>query len=178
MRIVFAAALMLFAAACDPRVSPSAPDHHIGDTIREQETAINAAITREDAAAVAAFYAPDAMMFNPGEAVHDRPETIRAAYQMLFDDPNGALSFHSAAVVIPSSGDYASSQGLFSISFTDPASHHRVDMTGNYMSLWRKQDDGSWKIMYDMATPGAPPASPTATPAARRRESAGTAAPH
>ncbi len=161
MKYVLATLALIMLGACDPRVSPARPDHHIGDTIREQERAFNAAVASKNATAAAAFYAPDAQMFNPGDAPARTSDAILAAYQGLLADPNGALTITNADVVIPSSGDYAISQGTFAISFTDPQRHRRVDMTGTYMTLWRHQDDGSWKIMRDIATAGPQSAQPS-----------------
>jgi uncharacterized protein (TIGR02246 family) len=148
------ALLLVFAlAACDPEASlPPASENNIGDTIRAQETAILAAAAAEDATAVAAFYAPDAQMLSPGVA-HTTPEAIRAAFQGLFDDPNGSLSFQNSEVITPSSGDYAVSQGTYLVSYSDPTSRRRALQSGNYIDLWRRQEDGSWKIVRDITAP-------------------------
>lgn len=155
MKRLIAAAFVLALAACDPRVSPAAPEHHIGDTIRQQETAMNQALAAKDANAAAAFYAPDAQLFDPGSAPATTPEAVHNEFATLFGPLQGSLEFHTGSVVIPSSGDYAISDGTFTVSYTDPGTHQPVTQSGNYVTLWRHQDDGSWKIMRDISTPGA-----------------------
>lgn len=151
MKFALAPLLIFALAACAPKAAPAVSEDQVGAAIRAQEAAIMAAVAAEDAAAVAGFYAPDAQMLSPGVA-HTTPEAIRAAFQGLFDDPNGALSFQNAEVIIPSSGDYAVAQGRYQVSYSD-ASHRRATQSGAYIDLWRRQEDGGWKIMRDITAP-------------------------
>lgn len=156
--IVLALVAACLVAACDPRASIGP---RTGDTIREQEAALAAAVAGEDAAAAAAFYAPDAQLINPGQEVATTPEAIRASWQGLFDDPNGALTFATENVILPSAGDYAITEGAFTITYSN-AQGQPESASGRYITLWRHQDDDSWKILRDIATPGAAPAPPAA----------------
>lgn len=155
MRMMFAALALLALAACDPQASTRASvGPRIGDAVREQETAMNSALDAKDVDAIVGFYAPDAQLFNPGQPVATTPEQIRASFAGLFSDGNGALSFETTDVILPSSGDYAVSQGTFTLSYTDPTTHQPATVTGTYVTVWRHQDDESWKIIRDIATPG------------------------
>jgi uncharacterized protein (TIGR02246 family) len=146
-------------AACDPQASIGP---RIGEAVREQESALAAAVQAEDAAAAAAFYAPDAASYVPFEAPQTTPEAILAGFQELFADPNGSLTFSTSDVILPSSSDYAITEGDFTVTYTDPATNQQASIGGRYMTLWRRQDDDSWKIMRDFSTPGAPPEAPAA----------------
>ncbi|WP_395646014.1 YybH family protein [Terricaulis sp.] len=155
MRILFAALALLVVAACDPQASTRASvGPRIGDKIREQETAMNVALDAKDADALVAFYAPDAQLFNAGQPAATTPEQIRASFAGLFSDGNGALSFETTDVILPSAGDYAVTQGTYTLTYTDPQTHQPVTMNGNYITLWRHQDDDSWKVIRDISTPG------------------------
>lgn len=146
-------------AGCDPQASIGP---RIGDTIREQEAGLIAAVAGEDAAAAAAFYAPDAQLINPGAPPATTPEAVLASWQGLFADPNGALTFATENVILPSSSDYAITEGTFTVTYSN-AQGQPESASGRYMTLWRHQDDDSWKIMRDIATPG--PAAAPAAPA-------------
>ncbi|MBP6013467.1 MAG: SgcJ/EcaC family oxidoreductase [Alphaproteobacteria bacterium] len=139
-------------AGCDVRVALAASANQVGDAIRAQEAAMMAAIVAEDAAAIAEFYALDAQMLSPG-VTNTTPAAIRAAFQRLLDDPNGTLRFQSSHMIIPASGDYAVSQGTYWVTYSDRASHQRASQSGNYINLWRRQQDGSWKIIRDITAP-------------------------
>lgn len=123
---------------------------------------MNATLASRNADQAAAYYAPDAHMYDPGSPAATTPEGVHNEFTTLFNDPNGSLSFHTDDVVIPSSGEYAVSSGTFTVSYSDPASHQKVSQSGNYVTVWRHQDDGSWKIIRDISTPG--PAGPSAAP--------------
>ena len=156
------AALLAIAllAACTP---PASVDPNIGDTVRGQEANFAAAVAAENLDTSAAFYAPDAQLLNPGAAPSTTPEGIRAAYGDIFNDPNGALTFAADNVIVSSSGDYAVTEGNFTITYSN-AQGQPESASGRYITVWRHEADGSWKIVRDIATPGAPPALPPAAP--------------
>lgn len=156
MRWIFALSAAFVLAACDPAVSPAANQQ--GDRVREAEQTMIAAIAGEDAAAVVGTYAPDAQMMIPFSAPIITPDAIRADYQRIFDDPNGSLTLTPSDVIMTSAGDYAYSQGTFSLGYTDPATSQAATVSGHYAMVWRRQDDDSWKIIRDIATPGPMPA--------------------
>ena len=100
MRWILALSAALVLAACDPSVSPAANQQ--GDRVRESEQAMIAAIAAEDAAAVAGVYAPDAQLIVPFSPPFATPDAIRADYQRIFDDPNGALTITPTEVIMTS----------------------------------------------------------------------------
>lgn len=155
MRWLVAFAALAALAACDPAISPA--DNQQADRVREQEQALLAAVAAEDAAAVADLYAPDAQLLVAFTPPLISPEAIRDDHQRIFDDPNGALTISPSDVIMASAGDYAYSDGTFRLNYTDPASRQAATVTGHYVMVWRRQDDGSWKIIRDIATPTGPP---------------------
>jgi ketosteroid isomerase-like protein len=56
------------------------------------------------------------------------------------------------------SGDLAYSQGAYSVMFTDPKTKKVVAETGRYVEVYKKQADGSWKVLQDINSPEAPAA--------------------
>ena len=160
MRNAAAVLALVLLAACNPATN-AGPE--AGAAVREQEAAFSAAVAAEDLDASAAFYAPDAQLFNPGAAPSTTPDAVRNAYAEIFNDPNGALSFASDNVIVPSSGEYGVSEGNFTITYSN-AQGQPESASGRYITLWQRQDDGSWKIIRDIATPGAPAAATPAAP--------------
>jgi uncharacterized protein (TIGR02246 family) len=156
MKTLVAFLTLVMAAACAP--SAGGGGSGAADAVREQEAGLIAAVAAEDAAATAAFYAPDAQLINPGAAPSTTPEAVRNAYAEIFNDPNGALTFSTENVIAPSSGDYAFTEGPFTITYSN-AQGQPESASGRYITVWRRQDDGSWKVIRDIATPGAAPAA-------------------
>jgi ketosteroid isomerase-like protein len=160
MRTTSAFLAIVLLSACTP---PASVDPNAGDAVREQEASFSAAVAAENLDASAAFYAPDAQLFNPGAAPSTTPDAVRAAYASIFDDPNGALTFSADNVIVPSSGDYAIAEGNFTITYSNAQSQPE-SASGRYITVWRHEDDGSWKIVRDIATPGAPSTPAPAAP--------------
>ena len=50
-------------------------------------------------------------------------------------------------------------RGHYAIDTIDPATKQPRTDTGSYLTVWKKQADGSWKAVEDFVTPGAPPAA-------------------
>ena len=160
MRNAAAFLALVVLAACNP---PTSAGPQAGEAVREQEAAFSAAVAAEDLDTAAAFYAPDAQLLNPGAAPSTTPDAIRDAYAEIFNDPNGALTFAADNLIVPSSGDYVVSEGNFTITYSN-AQAQPESASGRYITVWQLQDDGSWKIIRDIATPGAPAAPAPAAP--------------
>jgi ketosteroid isomerase-like protein len=58
-----------------------------------------------------------------------------------------------------SKDDLAYSQGTYSVTSTDPKTKKVMAEKGSYVEVYKKQPDGSWKVVEDINTPAAP-ASP------------------
>jgi ketosteroid isomerase-like protein len=85
-------------------------------------------------------------------------DSIRAGLKEEFSDPNSSLDFHTTKVEVAKSEDLAYSQGTYTYSSTDPKTKKAVIEHGNYVEVYKKQPDGSWKVVEDIATQEAPPA--------------------
>jgi ketosteroid isomerase-like protein len=90
-----------------------------------------------------------------GEAPVSGIEAIRAAVQKTIDDPAFSLTFSSDRVDVAASGDLAASKGAFTETSTDPAAKTKSKVAGTFVTVYRPQADGSWKAVWDIATPGA-----------------------
>jgi len=90
----------------------------------------------------------------PGEAPVTGVEAIRAGTQKDMDDPGFSLTFNSDKVDVAASGDLAVSRGAFTLTATDPATKAAATTTGTFVTVYKPQSDGSWKAIWDIATPG------------------------
>jgi uncharacterized protein (TIGR02246 family) len=132
--------------------------------VKNVEDEMLAAFQAKDAAKLTAHYAPDAMIAVPGRTVKGTEAVTKANAEDLAD-PGFALTFVNDRTDVAASGDLAYTNGTYSVSYTDPATKKVVKSAGTYVTVFRKQADGAWKAVADIATPGAPPAAPVAPPA-------------
>jgi ketosteroid isomerase-like protein len=63
-------------------------------------------------------------------------------------------------VDVAKSGDLGYSAGTYKLTVTDPATHKPINDHGNYVTTFRKQADGTWKAVADIATSSVPPMPP------------------
>ena len=125
--------------------------------LKEQETKWNHAYAKRDAAALAAMYADDAALANPDADLVSGKEAINKEVQGFASDPSLSVEFKSDRVQVAKSGDLAYTRGRYTMTMTDPKTKGPHTTKGNYLTVWQKQVDGSWKAVEDFVTTGAPP---------------------
>jgi ketosteroid isomerase-like protein len=101
--------------------------------------------------ALVAHYAPDAFFIAPGVGPTTGMAAITKAYEEGLKDPNFNISFAADKVDVAAAGDYAISQGRFTETYTDPATKQAKSDQGSFLTVYKKQSDGSWKAVQDWA---------------------------
>lgn len=129
------------------------------DAIAADEKAWNEQFDAKDVDKLSARYASDAFFVVPGAKGMSGSADIRKGYEAAFKDPNFAVDFSSDKVDV--SGGLAYSRGHFSEKYTDPKTKQVVSDGGSYITVYKKQDDGSWKVVEDFTA-----VEPAAAPAA------------
>ena len=158
------AAIVVAMSACNqaPQPAAAAPDTHDADVkaISDYETQWNSEWAAKDADKVLAHYADDAIVMTPGEAPMKGKDAIKGGLGGMMSDKALSLSFKATKVDVAKSGDLAYTQGDYELTVTNPKTHKPVTDHGTYVTTYRKQADGSWKAVTDMATSGPAPAPP------------------
>jgi uncharacterized protein (TIGR02246 family) len=152
--------MLAFQLGCAPAQPPVAPDTRAPDeqAIRDGEALWVKDFANKDVERVAAHYADDGTSMIPLMTIMKGKDAIRAGLKEEFSDPNATLDFHPDKVEVAKSGDIAYSQGKYAYTSTDPKTKQRVSEHGGYVEVYKRQADGSWKVVQDIATQEAPPA--------------------
>jgi len=152
-------ALAVVLAGCK-QAPPPAPDTHDADVkaMRDAEIACNQALAVKDLDKVVALYADDASVFLQDAPVVNGMAAIKATWKPMMEDKNFSLSFVSDKVDVAKSGDLGYSQGTNTWTMTDPKTKKVLTGKGKYVTVFKKQADGSWKAVADIAIEDAPPA--------------------
>jgi ketosteroid isomerase-like protein len=127
------------------------------DAIRADEMQWNRDYAARDVDAIMRHYADDGTLTGPGDNPQSGGAAIRATVARMVGDPNFRLEFAQDRAEVARSGDLGFTRGHFTLTFSDPAGRPGT-MRGTYLTVWRKQADGSWKAVEDMITPGPAPA--------------------
>jgi uncharacterized protein (TIGR02246 family) len=107
-----------------------------------------------------ALWADEGVILRPGqppvegkEAIHDR--VARSFGKNTYED----MTIDNVEVEV--SGDMAFARGIYTVKAVDNETGAPVHVDGTYMSIFKKQADGTWKLYRDMTHSNIPPAPPT-----------------
>lgn len=105
-------------------------------------------------AAFAAYAASDVRMFPDGGEPYSGRDALIARFAAW---PEGAaLSWTPVEAMAASGGDFGFTWGRFI--FTAPGAAGAVAEHGKYVSIWRREPDGSWKFVADIGNASPAPA--------------------
>ncbi|HXX19698.1 MAG TPA: SgcJ/EcaC family oxidoreductase [Candidatus Acidoferrum sp.] len=131
--------------------APAAPP----DTRAADEAAIRAAdanfaqwAAAKDLDKCVSLYADDAVAFAPGMPAVIGKDNIRKFISGLVSAPGLQVNIHIASVDVARSGDIAIDRGTVDSTVTDKKGKATAQ-TVEYVLVWKKQADGSWKIAAD-----------------------------
>lgn len=147
------AAVLAFAVsgcARDPVSSRKADPESIRQAIQAQEAEWQADMKAGKTEDVAGQYTDDAVFVASG-AVSDGSTQIRKMLADASADRAFSIQFASDKVDVAASGDMAYSRGHFTEKYTDRKSGKVMTDSGTYLSVYRKQNDGQWKMVADFA---------------------------
>jgi ketosteroid isomerase-like protein len=80
------------------------------------------------------------------------PEAIREAMEPLLSDPENSLRWQPTRAEILIPGVLGYTVGRFQRRTRNPEGQ-KLLLEGSYCTIWRKQADGSWKIVLDTGSP-------------------------
>lgn len=142
-------------AACAQQAPAPPPATPPPDTRAADEAAIHALVKDWSAAAQAkdvekftAVYAEDATVMMEGMPDVSGKAAVKEAITGMMSDSNFALSFAADKVVVARSGDLAYETGSYTMTMSD-AKKKPATQAGHYVVVWRKEADGSWKVVID-----------------------------
>lgn len=144
-----AASLALVTAGCEKQAKPDADAAKAA--IKADEAKWNAEFKAKNTEALVSHYSDDAFFVAPGVKGADGSTAIRQIYANASTDPAFAVQFASDKIDVSGSGDMAYARGHFSEKYTDPKTSKVMSGSGSYVTVYKKQDDGSWKAVVDFA---------------------------
>jgi ketosteroid isomerase-like protein len=141
--------------AMEPR-SPGALQSGVSpEVLMQADRDFAAEVAEGGAAAWASWFAEDGAIIQPqvGEV---RGRSAIRDFMAALDDPNVSLSWEPDRADIAASGDLGWTTGHYVSEVRGPdGALQRSE--GLYVSIWRRQADGSWKVVMDLGNPTSPP---------------------
>lgn len=163
MKQTFAAAALaafVLTFALTGCTQPPPPDTRAADAqaLRDVESANQKDWAAKDIEKLVAFYAEDATLDIPGMVTLNGKPAIRGALGEMLKDPSLTLSYTTGKAEASKGGDYGYTGGTYAMTMTDPKTKKIVTEKGKYVTVYKKQADGSWKAVADINNADAPAA--------------------
>jgi ketosteroid isomerase-like protein len=107
--------------------------------VRDAENAFAATMAARDYKAFATFIAEDAVFF--GQTASRGKAAVVESWKGLYEKPEAPFSWRSEEVQVLDSGKLAHSSG--------PVFNPKGERVATFNSVWRRESDGSWKVVFD-----------------------------
>jgi len=153
---IYSAAVLTFSIALTSAAQSAGGRDAIAGKIKADETRWNQEWEAKSADKILAHYADDAILISPGAPAAQGKEAIRSLLNQMLADPALSLRFQAQNVAVSRSGDMAYTEGSYTLSATDPSTKKPINDKGSYVTVYKKQPDGSWKAVADIASSESP----------------------
>jgi ketosteroid isomerase-like protein len=159
---VFAASIVAFAPAAAAASKTAANARAVLMAI---DTHFSDEVAAKGFAAFDGFFADDAVYLPTFEPRVEGKKAIMESFRPLFDDHTIKLTWIPLRAEVAASGELGWTTGSYELTRLDEQGVPHV-RHGKYVTIWRRQTDGSWKAVLDGGNPDSPPAAPAAQAAA------------
>ena len=144
-------ALAAFAAGCAPAAN-----------VEQERTALMAADrawseTTKDPEKMAAYIADGGSVYPPGMPIVTGGEAIRKMFTQMMAAPGFTLSWTATKAEVGAAGDIGYTTGSYQSTMGG------VSEKGKYVTTWKKQADGAWKVTEDIFNADEAPKAPAGT---------------
>jgi ketosteroid isomerase-like protein/quercetin dioxygenase-like cupin family protein len=128
----------------EERAALMAADREWSQTTKEPETFVS-------------YFADGASIYPPAMPIVTGGEAIRKTFAEMSTAPGFALSWTATKAEVGTSGDLGYTSGTYQMSMGGATEK------GKYITVWKKQADGSWKVTEDIFNADAAPKPPAGT---------------
>jgi ketosteroid isomerase-like protein len=145
------AVLGLLAASSAPTAAESR--EKAIEAVRQAELAFAATVAANDAEKFAAMIDADAV-FVGAEVTRGRAAIVEN-WRVFFGADRPEFTWRPEIVELSGDGSLGMTRGPWTMKGKSPEGRP-FERSGIFNSIWRKQSDGSWKVVFDMGCPGCP----------------------
>jgi len=114
------------------------------EEVREVERAFAATMADRDHSAFSSFLSVEAIFFGGGEPLRGKA-AVAQGWKPYFEGPDAPFSWEPEVVEVLESGTLALSSG--------PVRDPNGMVVGTFNSIWRKEPDGEWRVVFDKGCP-------------------------
>jgi len=142
-----AVALAVTLMACQkPAADQSAA---AASAVRSADSTWEKTFVNRDTAGVVGFVEATGSVMPPNGPIATGPDAVRALFTGFWALPGISLHWQATSAEASQSGELAYSSGTYDLTFNGPDGKPVSDK-GKFVTVWRKQSDGSWKVVRDI----------------------------
>ncbi len=145
IRVVCPALLALAMLSCNRPIDIEV----VRNEVRNADVAWMDAMRSKSADRFMEFLTADATLMPPNEPQVAGPVNIRDWVTHLFAMPGFDVEWEATTVEVAAAGDLAYTSGRYDLKLEMPGGAPMSD-TGKYTTVWKKQSDGTWKVVVDI----------------------------
>jgi uncharacterized protein (TIGR02246 family) len=117
---------------------------------------VTAAIAARDPERTVAFYADDAVVMPVAEPIVEGRAAILEEWRHVFGIPGYASHSRLVASAVSTAGDLGYTRGTYDSPMLGPGGKPVVER-GKWVSVWKRDTDGRWRIVIDIYNTDTPP---------------------
>ena len=125
------------------------------DSLLAADAAWLNAYQSKNAAATAAFYAPQGAMLAPNRPLLSGKDALRKFIAKSLALQDYDIVWHPKKAAVALSGELGYTTGSYEMSFRPPRGNLFFDK-GKYVMIWKKQPNGDWKVLLDISNSDLP----------------------
>jgi len=149
-----AALASLILAACTGAPQPPDPEE-VRQSLMDADRAFAAATAERGLEGWLAAYDSSGIQMEPDAPFTPGIGAVRAAMAPAFADTSFHLTWEPTMAFASKAGDLGYTLGTWRSASRDASGVEAVH-TGKYVTIWRRQADGSWKVVFDGGNPDSP----------------------
>jgi ketosteroid isomerase-like protein len=142
MRIILSATVAVISLS--PALVAQTPAATLKKQVFAAESSFAASMAKRDFDAFAIHVSPEAIFFGDTTVMRGK-EAVLNGWRRFFQKPDAPFSWRPDVIEVLQSGNLAISNG--------PVFDPEGKKVGNFSSIWRREPDGSWKIIFDKGCP-------------------------
>jgi ketosteroid isomerase-like protein len=152
--VIAVLALLAFVALAPPPAAAEPTRDELVAQVRSAELAFAATVKAKDAAAFAAMIDDDAVFVGTGGVSRGRARIV-ADWASLFAAEAPEFVWHPEIVELSGDGTLGLTRGPWTMRGHDAAGE-LLERQGLFNSVWRRQRDGSWRVIFDAGCAACP----------------------
>lgn len=140
------APMVFVAVACSLLTAPARAQSNaeLAEQVRRTEAAFAKTMADRDHAAFVSFLAEETVFFSGDPPLRGKA-AVAAAWKRFYESPRPPFAWAPEQVAVLDSGMLALSSG--------PVLDSDGKRVGTFNSVWRRESDGNWKIVFDNGCP-------------------------